>query len=92
MGWGLAAAELGREPQSVEEYADVMEESRRTAFRDQAAFRKAFPTESTPMRMNQVSGVQSRYDAAYRRLKEIGAARQELEALTFELGSMPADV
>ena len=35
-------------PESVEEYAEVLDESRATAFRDQQAFRKAFPTEETP--------------------------------------------
>ena len=44
LGWGLATVELGREPESIEEYAETMEESRATAFRDQQAFRKAFPT------------------------------------------------
>ena len=56
LGWGLATAELGREPESFEEYAETMEESRATAFRDQQAFRKAFPTEETPTRMNETSG------------------------------------
>lgn len=43
LGWGLATSRLRREPESVEEYAEVMVESRASAFRDQQAFREAFP-------------------------------------------------
>jgi hypothetical protein len=92
MAWGLATAELGREPESVEEFAQTMELSRRTAFRDQEHFREAFPTETTPGRMNRVTGAQARYDETYRRLKELGAARREAEHLTFYVGSALADV
>ncbi|MBW4078588.1 MAG: hypothetical protein HIU84_08815 [Acidobacteria bacterium] len=51
MDWGLDTAELSREPDSVDEYAEVIGESRATAFRDQQAFRQAFPTEESPMRL-----------------------------------------
>ena len=40
MGKGLATAELGRPPKSLDEYAEVMEESRATANRDQQGFPK----------------------------------------------------
>ena len=39
MGWGLATATLGREPTTIDEYAETMDVSRATAFRDQQAFR-----------------------------------------------------
>lgn len=89
LGWGLATAELGREPASVKEYADVMEESRATAFRDQQAFRKAFPSEVTPLRMNEVSGAQQRYDELWRRLRERSKVAKEAQPLVFVLGGSP---
>ena len=92
MGWGLATAELGREPESIDEYAETMELTRRTAFRDQAAFREAFPTETTPARMNEMAGVQAKYNATWRRLRDLGAAEREVEPLTFLVGSATADV
>lgn len=92
MAWGLATAELGREPESIDEYAEVMQENRRTAFRDQAAFREAFPMEDSPGRMNQVTGAQDRYNAAYKRLKSVGAALSKVESVTFDVGSAPADI
>jgi len=76
MAWGLATAELGREPGSVEEYAETMEESRATAFRAQQAFREAFPTEVTPYRMNKTSGAQDRYDDLWKQLVEIGKRKR----------------
>lgn len=92
MAWGLATATLGREPESVEEFAETMEMNRRTAFRGQVAFRKAYPMEETPGRMNQVTGAQAKYDEAWRRLREIGAATSEVESLTFIVGSAIADI
>jgi len=40
LGWGLATAELGQEPESVEHYATVMEIPRSSAYRDHQAFKK----------------------------------------------------
>jgi hypothetical protein len=91
MGWGLATAELGREPRTVEEYATVMEVSRATAFRDQQAFRDAFPDEETPLNMNQASGVQERYDEIWARLRDRAKARRELQPLLFTLGAATAE-
>lgn len=90
MGWGLATASLGREPESVEEYAEEMQESRATAFRDQAAFRKAFPNEESPLRMNQQSGAQERYDELWRNLRNRGKAAREAQTLMFLVGGSPA--
>ncbi len=69
-----------------------MEESRTKAFRDQRAFRTAFPSELTPGRMNRATGSQQRYDEARKRLKNVGAAYRDMLAFTFVLGSKPADV
>ena len=74
MLWGLATAELGREPGSIEEYAETLDESRATAFRDQQAFRKAFPAEVSPTRMNEVSGMQERWEEMVDRLRDVKKA------------------
>jgi hypothetical protein len=48
--WAVARESLGHDP-SVEEVADWWRQSHRTAYRNQAAFRKAFPTLETPQRI-----------------------------------------
>ena len=45
--WIHVQVALGRDP-TVEEVAEWWNESRRTAFREQAAFRKCYPTLDTP--------------------------------------------
>ena len=45
--WAVTREALGHEP-TVEEVADWWNMSRRSAFREQAAFRKAFPTMENP--------------------------------------------
>jgi hypothetical protein len=90
MGWGLATAHLGHEPLSIEEYASTLGESRATAFRDQQAFRRAFPNEESPARMNQVAGAQERYDELFRRLSDLKKATLEAQPLVYMLGASPA--
>jgi len=92
LSWGLATAELGREPVTVDEFAQVMKLSRRTAFRDQEHFREAFPSETTPTRMNVLTGAQKRYDETYNRLQEVGAAERASEHVAFDVGASLADV
>jgi hypothetical protein len=96
MMWGLASADLGREPTSIDEFAEVMQVSRRTAFRDQEHFREAFPSETTPTRMNILSGAQMRYVETVKRLKKLGAgladAERESEHITFDVGATLADI
>ena len=92
MGWGLATAELGREPTGWEEYAETMEVSRATAFRDQQAFRDAFPTEDTPLRMNRQSGAQAKYEETWKRLRDRGKAARAASPFVFLLGGSAADV
>jgi hypothetical protein len=89
MAWGLATAELGREPISIEEYAETVEESRATAFRDQQAFRKAFPDETSPARMNQVSGTQDRCDELVRSLRDFASSRAAAQPIVYALGGSP---
>ena len=87
MGWGLAAAELRREPESIDEYSSVMDESRATAFRDQQAFRKCFPGQETPTEFNRVTGQQARYDELLKKLGSLEAAKKEAEPSLFNLGA-----
>ena len=89
MAWGLATAELGHEPTSIEEYAETVEESRATAFRDQQAFRKAFPDEVSPARMNQVSGNQERYDELVRSLRTFAKSFAAAQPMVYALGGSP---
>src|SRR4051794_18566436 len=48
--WAVAEEALGHPP-TLDEYADWWNESRATAFREQARFREAFPGETTPQRL-----------------------------------------
>jgi hypothetical protein len=49
--WDHARRALRRETLTLAEYAEWWRVSRPTAFREQARFRSAFPTESTPDRL-----------------------------------------
>ena len=70
----------------------VMGVSRAKAFRDQQAFRRAFPTETTPGRMNQVSEAQEYCDEMWLGGRDLGAAAREIQPYVFTLGAAPADV
>ena len=93
--WGMVSAVLGGQPESVDQYAEVTQTPRATAFRLQRAFREAFPTEDTPDRINKVSGLQEQYDEI---AKEWGynIRKAELsvggERFVFALGAAIADV
>ena len=89
MGWGLATAELGREPETVDEYAEVMGLSRAKAFRDQQDWRKAFPEHDTPHAFNVRSGNQAKYDEILRRLGDLGEAKREAEVMVLQIGGTP---
>ena len=90
LGWGLATASLGREPENIEEYAKEAQESRATAFRDQQAFRLAFPEEENPTRMNRVSGAQDRYDELFRLFRDAKKRALEAQPLMYLLGGSSA--
>ena len=89
MAWGLATAELGREPSSIEEYAETVEESRATAYRDFQAFHKAFPDEISPARMNQASGTQERCDELVRSLGNFAKCLSAAQPMIYALGGSP---
>ena len=46
MSWSIAESSLGRELESIEEYGEWWKQSRATSYREQMAFRKAFPFDS----------------------------------------------
>ena len=83
-------ASEGHEPENIEEYAEVMQESRATAFRDQQAFRQAYPDEENPTRMNKVSGAQERYDDLYKKIVDFKKMSREAQPLVYLVGGSPA--
>lgn len=50
VAWDVVRQELDHAP-TIEEYAEWWKLSIRTAYREQASFRKCFPTESDPTRL-----------------------------------------
>jgi hypothetical protein len=57
--WWIATHALGRPPATVDEYVDWWrDKSRSQAFRDQQAFRLAFPEYSTPTELADAVGVE----------------------------------
>ena len=90
MGWGLASAYLGREPENIDEYASVSEMDRATAYRHRAAFLKAFPEEENPTRLNEVTGQAAKYRQMMSSAKSLGKLLRESKALLFSLGALIA--
>jgi hypothetical protein len=90
--WAACCAELGQEPESVDEFCEVMREARRTAFRDQQAFRQAFPTETTPLRMIEVTGLKVRFEELYGRLQDLSRVEAQMAPMAFTLGAATADL
>lgn len=88
MGWGMATAMLGREPENMEEYAELANMNRATAYRHRAAFLKAFPTEESPTRLNDETGQAERYRQMVGGAKQLGKVLRESKAFLFSLGSV----
>ena len=89
VNWGLASAELGHEP-SMDEYCEIHGVDRATFYRSQSAFRKAFPGEESPTRLNVVSGNQQRYDDLVKSFKgKLAGAAVQVQAMTFTAGAAP---
>ncbi len=89
--WGMCAAELGRELKSIEEYAELTGESRASAFRDQQAYREAFPNEENPTRMNERSGAQARLDELWELHRDRARVALAAQPLAYVIGGAPAD-
>jgi len=88
--WAAVTATLKREPASIDEFCEVLDEARRTAFRDQQAFRAAFPSEATPLRMITDTGVLARFEELVRTLDNLDQVTGQLAPLAFTLGAAPA--
>lgn len=71
--WIYVEVALGREP-SVDEVAEWWNESRRTAFREQAAFRECFPTLANPAPLYAGKGQREAVEQSVARLAKLEAA------------------
>lgn len=58
VAWEVARRELRRESITLQDYAEYWRANERTAYREQAAFRKAFPGEQTPDRLLDIAAAQ----------------------------------
>jgi len=94
--WSVAATALGHDP-TVEEVADWWNMTRRTAFREQAAFREAFPEVESPMRLYASEAGQAKLHTlagALLKVDEAGERRRarKAEVGIAQLGGLPADL
>ncbi|MGB3412053.1 MAG: hypothetical protein WBA45_12745 [Microthrixaceae bacterium] len=94
--WAVARASLGHDP-TVEEVAEWWGLTRRTAFREQAAFREAFPTLESPAAMYATEEAQAGLKALADfgdKIDEIGEKRRarKAELGVAQLGSLPANL
>ena len=93
--WAVAREALGHDP-SVDEVADYWGGSRRTAFREQAAFRAAFPELEIPARLyhsEQARAALRKQAELGEKVEQLGAKRREREAEKgiARLGVPPSD-
>jgi hypothetical protein len=85
--WAVVRESLGREP-SVDEVAEWWAMNRRKAFRDQAAFREAFPMLDTPAQIYASPEVRASLRAHAEfgdKVEKVGEKRRQL---TQELGAL----
>lgn len=71
--WIYVEVALGREP-TVDEVAEWWNESRRTAFREQAAFRECFPKLDSPAPLYAARGERERIQKSVESLSKLEAA------------------
>jgi hypothetical protein len=87
--WGVVRIVLGHDP-SAEEVADWWRKSVRTAYREQASFRKAFPKLDTPAPVIDVPQVQAGFRKALAALDELSEAKRYktkmLDSAILEIG------
>jgi hypothetical protein len=91
--WAIVRESIGHEP-SVDEVAEWWNENRRTAFREQSAFRLAFPTLETPAQLFQSPVMKTKIAEAARFGERIDGSlarkRSKPETSILELGMSPA--
>ena len=94
--WGVTREALGHEP-DVEEVAEYWGLTRRTAFREQAAFREAFPKFETPARIyesEEARAALKKHADFGDKIEELGERRRarKAEVGIAHLGGLPADL
>ena len=91
LSWAIVRAAIGHDP-SAEEVAAWWKENPRTAYREQAAFRKAFPEFDTPARLFVTREAKALVNEFVASLPKGGALKQirTLEEATIRIGYMPA--
>jgi hypothetical protein len=91
--WAIVRESLGQEP-TVEEVGDWWKQSRRTAFRHQAAFREAFPNLDTPAILFESEEART----SFRKLAALGdemeskGKRRAQEQIMLAIGMLPAQL
>ncbi|HEX2574934.1 MAG TPA: hypothetical protein VHK88_01210 [Aquihabitans sp.] len=75
--WIYVQVALGRDP-SVDEVAEWWNESRRTAFREQAAFRECFPHLDSPAAIYERPGMREQIEDSVAQLAKVEAAVRRL--------------
>jgi aminopeptidase N len=95
LSWAVTRESLGRDP-SAEEVAAWWKESVRTAYREQSAFREAFPTLDSPAKIFENPAVRAKVTKVARAGDELQAqkkARRPIPDLTIlELGLSTATI
>ena len=91
LDWQTVRASVGEDP-TVEQVAEWWNDSRRTAFRNQAAFREAFPTLETPAQLFASPKAQEAIQAVAKALDERSALKKAraIERATVLIGQLPA--
>jgi hypothetical protein len=91
LDWATARGALGGDP-SVDQVAEWWNQSRRTAFRNQAAFREAFPTIESPAEMFATPEAQQAFQDVADALDGLSALKQAraIERASVALGQLPA--
>lgn len=91
--WGVARESLGHDP-TVEEVAEFWSSSRRTAFRDQASFRKGFPNFETPAPIFEVpealAAVRRTVKAMHEFEESLRKGTPRIDKAVLQIGMLPA--
>lgn len=94
--WAVAREALGEEP-TVEQVAEYWNGTRRTAFREQAAFREAFPEFETPAKIyetEQARAAVRKHADTFANVEEWGERRRarKAEEGIAHLGGLPSNL
>lgn len=91
--WGVAREGLGHDP-TVEDVATFWTSSRRTAFRDQASFRKAYPDLDTPAALFETAEARKRVRATAKSMQDfedsLRTGTPRIDKAILQIGMLPA--